>query len=295
MELRHIRYFTAAAEELNISRASRRLNVSQPAMSRLIHDLEAELGTVLFVRERFGLKLTTAGEKLLVYTHQILDITNEAVRVVGNMPGTDQALNIGFIALSIDSFLGAALRTFRDANPGVVVKIHELSPAAQVKALRKNQIDIALLDNPRGLVLDEFETTIIFEKQLMAVIPKTHHLAGRKRISLKELEKDEFIGYCEESFPGRNQAIVNACRVAGFKPYLRYQADSLVEVLAMIGSGAGVCLIPADVACMNHPGIKIITIRERLEPIRFTAAWRCDDERSIIGDLLEHTRHQNSK
>ena len=88
MELRHFRYFLAAAEELNISKASRRLNVSQPAMSRLIHDLEYELGTPLFVRERFGLALTPAGEKLLVYARRIVDLSNEAARALCSQPAT---------------------------------------------------------------------------------------------------------------------------------------------------------------------------------------------------------------
>jgi len=294
MEMRHIRYFTAAAEELNISRASRRLNVSQPAMSRLIHDLEEELGTALFVRERFGLKLTAAGERLLLYTHQILDITNEAVRVVGNMPGT--SLNIGFIALSISSFLGVALRTFRDGNPGVSVTIHELSPAAQLLALRKNQIDIALIDNPCGFVpIDEFETTVLFEKPLMVAIPETHHLARQRLISLKDLENEDFIGYSEENFPGRNQAIIHAGEEAGFKPNILHQGDSLVEVLAMIGSGSGICLIPTDVVSMPYPGVRFIKIREKLAPIHFAAVWRQGDNRLIIASLLEHAKRQYLK
>ena len=291
MELRHIRYFTAAAEELNISRASRRLNVSQPAMSRLIRDLEEELGTVLFVRERFGLSLTAAGDKLLVYTHQILDLCNEAVRVVGNQTDTGNALNIGFIASSISTFLGAALRAFRKDNPGINVKIHELSPGEQLKALRKRQIDIALIGKPCGAVRDEFETTVLFEMNLEAVIPATHRLARRKRVSLKELENDTFVGFSEESFPCRNQSIINACQLAGFRPILHYQSDSLVEVLAVICSGDGVCLLPADVASLSHPGVLFIPLQEKLEAIDFTAAWRRDDERIVLKQLLGYFKN----
>jgi DNA-binding transcriptional LysR family regulator len=286
MELRHIRYFVAAAEELNISRASLRLNVSQPAVSRLIHDLEEELAAVLFVRERFGLRLTTAGEKFLAYAHQIIDLHNEAVRVVGNIPGSGNILNIGFVALPISSCLGAALRRFREMNPRMAVKVHELSPADQVAALRKKQIDIALFDNHGGVVLDEFEKTVLFEVHLIAVIPETHFLAGRKQISLKELAKDEFIGYREDSYPRRNQAIISACLAAGFKPDMHYHAGSVVEVLAMIGSGAGVSLLPKDVAVISHPGVTLIAIEERLEPIVYTAAWRRDYNRLIIDQLL---------
>jgi len=296
MELRHIRYFIAAAEELNISKASRRLNVSQPAMSRLIRDLESELGAQLFIRERFGLSLTTAGEKLLVYGRQILDICNEAQRVIGNLPEAGAALNIGFIASSLDPFLGEALRSFRELYPEMQVRIHELSPAEQAHALRKRLIDVALLGNPCGAVRDEFEVRNLFTLEEQAVIPAQHPLAGRKFIRVEELAGDDFIGYNEQSFPGRNKTIVDACMVGGFKPSFRYKTDSLVEVLAMIGSGAGVCLMPADVASLPHPHAVFIPVQEKLEPIQFSAAWRRDDERIPLRHLLDcienPTRHR---
>jgi DNA-binding transcriptional LysR family regulator len=174
-----------------------------------------------------------------------------------------------------------------------MVKIHELSPADQVKALHKNQIDIALIGNPCGSVHDEFETRVLFEVPLEAVLPVGHRSAKRKRLSLKELENDDYIGFSEESFPGRNQTIINACRVAGFKPSLLYQADSLVEVLTLIGAGTGICLMPADVVSLPHPGTVFIPIKEKLDPIRFTAAWRRDDDRSVVDELLTCLKNAN--
>jgi DNA-binding transcriptional LysR family regulator len=290
MELRHYRYFLAAAEELNISKASRRLNVSQPAMSRLIRDLEDELGAPLFKRERFGIALTPSGETFLSYARQILDLSNEATRVLRNQPALTPTITIGFITSSQGSFFGAALKFIRDAHPDLMIKIHELSPADQVKALHKSQIDIALIGNPCGSIHDEFETSVLFEMPLEAVLPAGHRQAKRKRLNLKELEHDDFIGYSEESFPGRNQTIINACRVAGFKPSLKYQADSLVEVLTLIGAGTGVCLMPADVVSLPHPGTVFLPIREKLEPIQFAAAWRRDDDRSIVTELVTYLK-----
>jgi DNA-binding transcriptional LysR family regulator len=295
MELRHYRYFLAATEELNISKASQRLNVSQPAMSRLIHDLEEELGVKLFKRERFGLSLTPAGEKLLVYVRQILDLSNEATRALRNQPAVTPIITVGFITSSMGSFLGSALKYFRESYPDLMVKIHELSPADQVKALRKNQIDIALVGNSCGSVHDEFETRVLFEMKLEAVLSTSHRLAKRKRISLKELEEEDFIGYSEDSFPGRSQTIITACKVAGFKPQMKYLANSLVEVLAMIGAGTGVCLMPADAASLPHPDSVFKPIKENLEPIRFTAAWRRGDERPTISQLLDRLESSSTK
>lgn len=293
MELRHYRYFLAAAEELNISKASRRLHVSQPAMSRLIRDLENELGTPLFKRERFGLALTPSGEKLLNYARQILDLSNEATRVLRNQPARTPTIAIGFMTSSLGSFFGVALKSIRETHPDLTIKIHELSPADQVKALHKSQIDIALIGNPCGSVHDEFETSVLFEVPLEAVLPASHRSAKRKRVSLKELENDDFIGYSEESFPGRSQTIITACRVAGFKPSLKYQADSLMEVLTLIGAGTGICLMPADVNSLPHPGTVFLPIKEKLDPIRFTAAWRRDDDRSVVDELITCLKNAN--
>ncbi|MBP7865531.1 MAG: LysR family transcriptional regulator [Acidobacteria bacterium] len=290
MELRHLRYFVAAAEERNISRASRRLYVSQPAMSRLIHDLEDEMGAALFTREPFGLRLTPAGEKLLEYARRILDLAGEAARAVKSETGAATQLKVGFIASSLGSFLGDALRAFRARRPEVTVLIHELSPAEQVKALRKHQIDIALIGNPCDAVEVEFDLAILYEMDLQAVIPESHRLAAEKEISLKDLATETFIGYNEESFPGRSLALLNACRQAGFRPELSARANSLVEVLAMVGSGAGVCLMPSDVVSLPHPHTVLVQVRENLEPIRFAAAWRRDDRRPVLKDLLDAMR-----
>jgi DNA-binding transcriptional LysR family regulator len=250
--------------------------------------MDDELGTALFVRERFGMSLTATGKKFFIYARQIFDLSNEAIRVVSNLQDKRQIVTIGFIATSLSSFLVDALKGFRYANPSIEFRFHELSPNDQVIALRKNQVDIALIDNPCEAVFDEFETRVLFEVPLMAVIPETHRLAGRKRVSLWELENDEFIGYRVESSSGRNQTIINACRVSGFTPNLRFKADSLVEVLAMIASGTGVCLMPADAVNLPHLRTQFITIREHLEPIRFTATWRRDDSRMIITDLVSY-------
>jgi DNA-binding transcriptional LysR family regulator len=290
MEIRHVRYFAAAAEELNLTRASQKLNISQPAVSRLIRELEGELGTALFVRERFGLSLTPAGEKFLDYARQILDISDEAVRIVGNVQMPWEVLNIGFSTTPIGAFLAAILRGFREINPGVVFKMHELAPGAQAKALRNHQIDIAFLGNPGGVLTDEFETMPLYEMRLEAVISASHRLAGQKQISLKELEREDFIGYSEESLPGRNRLVINACRLAGFTPSLRYQVDSLVEALIMIGYGVGVSLMPADAAKIHQHHTLFVSVHEKMEPYPFVAAWRRGSDSPRIRALVEYTK-----
>ena len=284
--MRHLKYFITAADELNISKASRRLHISQPAISRLVRDLEEELGTPLFIRERFGLTLTAAGEKLLIYARRILEMSDEAVRVVRNLSDSSPIINIGFMASSTSSFLGTAINSFSRDNPGVWIRFHELAPGDQIDLLRKRKIDIGLIGNPCGTVDEEFSTKVLFEMEMQAVIPISHPLAGRKRISLKELAQDRFIGFDDASYPCRNHAIMTACSVAGFVPNIYCKANSLMEVLTMVGTGQGVCLMPVDVTHLPHLGAIFISVSEKLAPIRFTAAWRRDDNRTVIAELI---------
>jgi len=295
MEMRHLKYFTAAAEELNISKASRRLHISQPAISRLVRDLEEELETTLFIRERFGLTLTTAGEKLLVYARRILEMSDEAVRVVRTLSDSSPIITIGFMASSAGSFLGTAINSFSKDNPGVWIRFKELSPGDQIGLLRKQQIDIALLGNPWGTVHEEFATKVLFEIEMKAVVPSSHLLAKRMCISLKELAQDSFIGFDEESYPGRNLTIRTACSVVGFNPDICCQAKSLMEVLTMVGTGSGVCLMPADAKSLPHLGVVFVSVSEKIDPVRFTAAWRRDDNRKVLSELIATLRNSKKR
>ncbi len=152
-----------------------------------------------------------------------------------------------------------------------------------------------MIGNPCGTVNEEFATKILFEMEMKAVIPSSHPLAGRKCISLKELAKDMFIGFNEENYPGRNHTLITVCGVAGFKPDIGCQANSLLEVLTMVGTGRGVCLMPVDVANLPHLGAVFVSVSEKIDPIRFTAAWRRDDTRQVISELIATLRNSKKR
>lgn len=291
MELRHVRYFLAAAENRSISKASRRLHVSQPAVSRQIRDLEEELGVRLFLRERSGLRLTAAGERLLGYARSIVGLADEAAAAMRELGHDRPPLAIGFLTTSPCSFLGQGLKSFRERHPEQRFTIFEMSPAEQVEALRDGRIDIALIGNPCAAVHEEFVTRELFTMPLKAFVPSAHRLAGRPSIPLKELEREAFVVLAETSFPGRVQAVVSLCRAAGFSPNLSCEARSIMEVLTMIGAGSGVALMPSDVSCVGGVDVVAVEIEDRIEPIRFTAAWRRTGSHPVIPgfiDVLEH-------
>ena len=288
MELRHLRYFAAAARELNLTRAANVLHISQPAISRLIRELECELGTPLFIRVRFGLKLTGAGETFLVYTQRILNDCEAAKMAVKEVTSERTELKVGFISTALGSFLGNAITRLSEDHPEVDVTVFEMSPGEQIAALRSGIIDVAFAGNQCTSLESEFSTRILHEIPLQAVLPHRHKSAKKDTLSLTELADDNFVGYDEDKFPGRNQTIFDACAVAGYHPNIAFKANSLNEVLGIISAGKGVCLMPSDVSNLPHPNVVFVDLLDTVEPIRITAAWLPHNSNTAISHLLDY-------
>ncbi len=287
MELRHLRYFVTVAEELNVSRASARLRISQPAVSRQVRDLEGELGVALFQREKSGLKLTAAGEAFLGRARDLLRRTGDAVREMaafGEQP--KKTLVVGYIAPALASILTPALRRFSQETPDAEVILKEISPAQQIKALREGRIDLGLIGNPCPEVEREFLVTILSRIPLQAVLPDNHLLALRKCVGLSKLEGDEFIGFAEDEFPGRNAAIRGACQAAGFTPTLRHRVENLTALLSLVAAGKGVTLAPAEVSQLAHPQAVFVPLARPVPFIVSAAARRKDSTHSLVEQLV---------
>jgi len=291
MELRHLRYFVTVAEELNISRASARLRISQPAVSRQLRDLEEELRVALFHREQHGLKLTPAGEAFLAHARDLLRRSGDAVKQMAafNRP-PPETLTVGYIAPVLASVLTPALRRFSQAHADTDVALRELSPGEQVKALRAGRIDLALLGTPCPEVEREFAVTVLRRLPFEAVLPDNHLLALRKRLALAELEGDPFIGFSEDTFPGRNAAICAGCQAAGFTPRFRHHVENLTALLALVAAGKGVTLAPAEVSHLAHPQAVFVPLKPPAPSVVSVAARRQDDGNPLLKELLECCR-----
>ena len=288
MELRHMRYFVTVAEELNISRASARLRISQPAVSRQLRDLEAELGVDLFRREKTGLKLTPAGETFLAHARDLLRRSTDAMKQMEAFgKRAKETLTVGYIAPVLTSMLTPALRRFSQQYADVEVVLRELSPGEQMKELREGRMDLALIGNPRPGIEHEFAVTVLGHIPFQAVLPDNHLLALRKRIRLAELREEEFIGFAEKMFPGRNDAICTACQAAGFTPRFRYHVESLTALLATVGFGKGVTLAPAEVSQLPHPQAVFVSLAPPVPSIVSAAACRKGDGNPLLQMLLD--------
>src|ERR1041385_8343418 len=292
MELRHLRYFVTVAEELNISRASARLRISQPAVSRQLRDLEGELRVALFIREKHGLKLTPAGQSFLAHARDLLRRSGDAVKEMAAFSEqAKESLTVGYIAPVLSSILTPALRSFSQAHPHTEVVLREMTPGEQVKALRAGRIDLALLGNPCAELDLEFTMTVLTRLPLQAVLPDNHLLALRKRLALSELEGESFIGFSEETFPGRNDAICAGCQSAGFTPRFKHYVENLTALPALVAAGKGVTLAPAEVSQLPHPQAVFVPLTPPAPTVVSAAARRKDDPNPLLLELLECCRN----
>jgi DNA-binding transcriptional LysR family regulator len=288
VELRHLRYFVTAAEERSISRAAARLNISQPAVSRQIHDLEDELGVPLFERGSNGLALTRAGAAALFHAKEVLRRAGDlAVAVAPFRGGPERTLEVGFIPTALPGFLAAGLRAFSRGHPGVCTQIREMSPKEQEDALRRGELDLALPGAPCPELAAEFCTAAIRKSPMAIVLPDDHPLAGRRALDLAELAGEPFVSLHERHFPGRPALLADLFGSAGIAPEVGLKADGLQELLGLVAAGAGVGVLPADVAQLPHPGAVFVKMRKPRLTLVSSAVWRRDRESPELLALVE--------
>ena len=291
MELRHLRYFVMAAEERNISRAAARLNISQPAVSRQIKDLEDEFGAALFERGGSGLELTEAGEFALPHARDLLRRAGDLSTAMEslNRPSL-RSLKVGFIPTALSGFLAKGLRKFNREHKDVCTQIREMSPMEQEKALRDGEIDLALLGTACPQLLEEYNVESILKTPMAIVLPDDHLLALRDSIDLAELGDDSFVSLHEKNFPGRPALLADLFGRAGINPEVSLKAEGLQEMLGLVAGGAGVGVLPEDVNQLPHPGVVFVQMRNPQMELVSSAVWRKSGDNADVEDLVETLR-----
>jgi DNA-binding transcriptional LysR family regulator len=235
--LAQLRAFLIIMEEGSLNRAAIRLRVSQSTLSRQMQALEADIGGALLERTTAGVRPTDAGHALATSLPKLLAgydaVIAEARRLAR---GQRDLIRVGYLGSAAQIFLDPALSVMRRSHPEVKVKLLDLSPGEQIAALRKGEIDLALIGQEGALVSTEFYTQKLTTLPLVAVMPADHSLASKKQISLKELREERFISSIEEDLPGHNRWITQLCRGAGFRPKFVQEAVSVSNLFTLIAS-----------------------------------------------------------
>ena len=275
MNLDLLRSFFAVAEHGSLNKAAERLRVSQSTLTRQIQALEHEIGGRLFERGTTGVALTASGHALAEGIRPVLDNYDAVInRVRALARGKSAQLRVGYLMSAAADFLQPALMVLRRLHPEVKVKLHDLSPGEQIAALRRGEIDVALIGHAGTFLAREFFVRSIAQLPLMAVLPETHPLAGAKSLQLSDLKREAFIGAPENDLPGYNRWITQLCRRAGFRPRFLLDAGSLTDGLAMVVMEGAVSLLPEYSKRASVPGVVFRPLRDANARWDLVVAWQ---------------------
>ena len=291
MELRHLRYFQAVAEELSFSRAARRLRIAQPALSRAVQELEREMGAQLIERERRSPRLTPAGTVLLHETGLILERLDEALRRVNRTAkGEEGELRLGYIGPPTRPFLARLLKEYGRRYPRVTVILEERTPERVWEMVSKGRLSVGLT---RPVLAHEalgLQTLLLREEKFCAAVPLDHPWAKLTAMPWKKLAGEPLIILARREGAGSHDAIHASCQEAGFAPRVKHMPSLIGTVLQYVESGAGVGVVPESTATKN---LVLIPLKPQ-QTIPLVMVWAKEGEdpavaafRGLVRDWLK--------
>lgn len=247
MDLRHLKYFLAVAEELNIGRAAQRLHISQPPLTRQIKALEDELGVQLFLRTAKGVELTQAGEMFKEEATNIRMLVEAAIdRVQRAGEGRLGRLDVGIFGSAIYDLIPKLLQDFTKKLPGVNVVLHTMNKTEQIEALRQRRITVAF--NRMTPPLPDIGRELVATERLFAVLPEDHPLAEMKAVPIRALAPYPLVLFPAVGRPNFVDRVLELCKQQGFEPTVSQEVGDAVTGIALVARGFGVTLIPESAA-----------------------------------------------
>lgn len=253
MEIRHLRYFQAVAEELSFSKAARRLHVAQPALSRAVRELEDRLGVQLFLRTRRSVSLTPAGEVLLKETALLLQRIDETVRrVKRTAAGEEGELRLGYIGPPTQAFLGRIVKEFRRRYPRVTVVLEERTPERVWEMVARGRLAIGLTRPVLAHRALGVHTLLLRRESLCAALPAGHPLTKPKSLRWRDLLNEPLIVLSRREGVSLHDAMLAACRAARFAPKLAHTPSLVSTVLSYVEAGAGIGVVSDSIAGLGR-------------------------------------------
>lgn len=287
MELRHLRYFVALAEELHFGRAAAKLHISQPPLSMQIRALENELGVTLLNRTQRHVSLTQAGAALLGEARHILARVEQAVLTTKQAGrGEIGELAIGFISVADYNVLPVVLREFRRRFPLVNLTLRESTTDAQIRDLLAGRIDVGFALPP--INDPSLESVSILREPLIAALPEKHPLARKPgKLALEKLKDAPFILFPRTNAPGLYDDVVSCCKAAGFSPRVEQEAIQMQTIVSLVSAELGVALIPASLTNLQRTGVTYKSLKSGSPLTEVRLAWRRGNDLPALRVFVE--------
>ncbi|MFA7666306.1 MAG: LysR substrate-binding domain-containing protein [Burkholderiaceae bacterium] len=289
MELRHLRYFVAVAEELHFGRAAKRLSITQPPLSFNIQSLEEHLGTRLLDRDSRSVSLTVAGEAFLAEARRVLaqaQHAEEVTRAVAS--GRLGSLQLGFTSSMLYRGVPEILAGFVDQSPSVDYDLIDMPLSEQVESLKQYRVHAAFtpaLSVPRGLAGHR-----LYDDEFACCLHTAHPLASRRRIRLNALVDEPFVLFARHTTPSGHEHVLSMCAAAGFLPKTRFYVKQWLTAVALVSRGFGVALVPSSISAAGVKDVCFITLDDPRRQISSYLIWNPENVTPTLARLIEYCR-----
>jgi DNA-binding transcriptional LysR family regulator len=290
MDLRQLRYFLALAEERNFSRASKRLHIAQPPLSRQIRGLEDELDTPLFVRTSKGVDLTAAGATLLDEASNLLSLARRArERTQAAGQGRIGRIDIGLFGSGVLDVIPRMLARFHMVQPEVKIVLHNMTKAEQLEALRERRISVGF--NRLVPPEDDLSVEVMLRERVFVALPKGHALCNHSVIRIADLDDEPMILYPNVPMRGLAQEVANAFSREGVRLRVEQNVEDVVTSIALVASGFGFCVTTESSTHLRLPGVIYRPLSCRwLKDIELSCLWRRGDTAPVLTSFLSVVR-----
>jgi DNA-binding transcriptional LysR family regulator len=289
MELRHLRYFIAVAEELHFTRAAERLHIGQPPLSHAIQVLEADVGAQLLERSKRWVRLTEAGKLFLDDARKILAMAEQACETARRAErGEAGELRIGFTySTPLTPLFAEVVNRYRQEFPHVTLTLHEMATLRQLDAIGQRTLDLGFIRPPEIAVPAGIELTSLREDPLMLVLPSGHPLASKKAVAINELADLPFVMYPPGAGTGIYPQIYRLCQAAGFVPRVAQTAGEASTIIGLVAAGSGITLLPSSFDHIRMDGVCYRPLLDRAATTMLLLAQRADEQAPLVDAFVK--------
>lgn len=286
MEFRQLRYFLMLTQELHFKRAADKLFIVQPALTKQIQDLEAELEVTLFDRNKRNVKLSVAGEFFRNEVSKVFESLEKAKNEVKQVEGGQKGeIKIGYVGSCIHTFLPNLLGNLNQKYGKIHTYLSEMTSASQLLAVQKGELDIAFLRNPP--LNKRFQQKLVFQENFALVLPQNHFLNESNFVSMAQVSNEKFILPTKSDGEIYHNLQWSICEDAGFLPQISHETVHGYTTLKLVENNLGISLIPISFSRVSTANIRFIELKNIPQKAEITALWNPQNPNPSLGRFLE--------
>ncbi len=290
MELRHLRYFVAVAEELNFTRAAEKLHTSQPSLSSQIKDLERSVGVALLARNNRQVSLTRAGEVFLHQAINILELSEQAKQRARKAMEQQVRLVIGFVPCAEVNILPDILPQLRQRLPASCIELVSIITTQQEEKLLKGEIDVGFMRRP--IVSNQLNYRVVYREPLIVVMPLDHPLSRQPQLEPHHLDGENFIS-TDPAHSGALYQMVEAYLAGSHsKPNVVQAATNILVTMNLVGMGLGVSIVPRYVCHFQSSNVVFRPLSASAPQIELLMAWHRENSNPTLAQMLALVEEQ---